>query len=213
MKLSKILALYNLPSLNPINRLFIKLRFFIAPFEAVLNQIPPGRVLDIGCGYGILANLIAELRPNTEVTGIDIDRKRIKIAQQTAIDRPNIRFKVIDVEKKLLQEKYDAVICFDLLHHIPYKNQIALVRQIRSLLTDKGVLIIKEIDTRPYYKYLWNYLHDKIVTKGGSLYFREAKNWVDVLQKQHFNAHINTRPKKGYLYPHVTIICQKNTGN
>ncbi|NOJ99196.1 3-demethylubiquinone-9 3-O-methyltransferase, partial [Corallococcus coralloides] len=56
------------------------------------------RVLDVGCGGGILADAMA--RRGAEVTGIDLATKSLKVAQLHALETgtPNIQYREVSVE-------------------------------------------------------------------------------------------------------------------
>ena len=47
---------------------------------------PPagGRVLDLGCGYGVIGLAIALARPGTRVTGIDVNERALLLAEENA---------------------------------------------------------------------------------------------------------------------------------
>ena len=85
---------------------------------ADLNQ---KRVLDVGCGGGILADSMA--RKGANVTGIDLASKSLRVAQLHALETgtPNIQYREISVEA-LAQEQpasFDVVTCMEMLEHVP----------------------------------------------------------------------------------------------
>lgn len=56
--------------------------------ETVPPMLPgppgPGRVLDLGCGYGVIGLAIAVLAPRAEVTGIDVNERALLLARDNA---------------------------------------------------------------------------------------------------------------------------------
>lgn len=75
-------------------------------------SIPPGaRVLEIGCGTG---DLLAALRPSLGV-GIDFSGEMVRLAQQR---HPELRFLTADADDFRLEEKFDAIICSDLINDV-----------------------------------------------------------------------------------------------
>jgi 16S rRNA (guanine1207-N2)-methyltransferase len=44
----------------------------------------PGRVLDLGCGYGVIGLAIAALVPDAEVTGVDVNERAVLLANENA---------------------------------------------------------------------------------------------------------------------------------
>jgi 2-polyprenyl-6-hydroxyphenyl methylase/3-demethylubiquinone-9 3-methyltransferase len=93
--LRRTLALYERSPRD--ERLFVRIRAALSDL-AVLERHAPreGTILDLGCGHGLVANLLALGSPARRVRGIDIDPKKIEAARRTVRDRANIRFDVAD---------------------------------------------------------------------------------------------------------------------
>jgi 2-polyprenyl-3-methyl-5-hydroxy-6-metoxy-1,4-benzoquinol methylase len=208
-KIKEVLRLY--PKLSIISRIFCYLRWQIAPFKDIIDLLPPkGNILDVGCGYGLLSNLIALEKPKCQIHGIDIDEKRIDIAKETSAERNNIHFQMMDIAKsKLPKSRYDVIIFFDVFHHVSFKAQEELLKQCVSLLSNKGKIIVKEIDKNPKYKYYWNMLHDKLVTLFSKLYFRSEHEWTDLFNEYEYTTISRQKSNKGILYPHVIFVLEK----
>lgn len=89
-----------------------------------INQLSPleGRkVLDVGCGGGILSDSMA--RKGAEVTGIDLASKALRVARLHALEAetPRIQYREISVEE-LANEcpgSFDTVTCMEMLEHVP----------------------------------------------------------------------------------------------
>jgi len=121
---------------------------------AVALDLPAGaRILDAACGSGWLSEYFARL--GYDVTGIDISPALIEISQ----DRiralpPNIdhetpircRFLVHDIELSPLEEKFDAIVCYDAMHHL--EDARSAIRHLAAMLPVGGVLFVLE-GTRP----------------------------------------------------------------
>ena len=102
---------------------------------ADLNQ---KRVLDVGCGGGILADSMA--RKGANVTGIDLASKSLRVAQLHALETgtPNIQYREIGVEA-LAQEQpasFDVVTCMEMLEHVPDPGSV--VRACAELVKPDG---------------------------------------------------------------------------
>ena len=89
-----------------------------------INQLSPleGRkVLDVGCGGGILSDSMA--RKGAEVTGIDLASKALRVARLHALEAetPHVQYREISVEE-LANEcpgSFDTVTCMEMLEHVP----------------------------------------------------------------------------------------------
>ena len=76
------------------------------------------KILDIGCGGGILAEELT--KKGAIVTGLDASKKTIKVAQNHAKEQKlNIKYlnKSLDGHAESCNEKYDVVICFELIEN------------------------------------------------------------------------------------------------
>ena len=52
--------------------------------ENVLNQSPKGKVLDMGCGYGLISLLLKHQNQDLDVTGVDVNERAIICANESA---------------------------------------------------------------------------------------------------------------------------------
>ncbi|HYH85217.1 MAG TPA: methyltransferase domain-containing protein [Pyrinomonadaceae bacterium] len=112
------------------------------------------RILDVGCGSGWLSEYFARL--GYDVTGIDISPDLVEIARERTRRVPygadhetplRCRFLVQDVEAAPLAEEFDAVVCYDSLHH--FEDERAVVRNLAAMTRMGGSLFILEGD-RPH---------------------------------------------------------------
>jgi len=104
-----------------------------------------GRVLELGCGIGRLSLGLA--RNGMDVVGIDISRKRIAIAKNYFISVKekevigNIDYVVADLNRIVFEEcQYDAVIVWDVLHHIPEIEH--LINEVMKSLKPGGNFLV-----------------------------------------------------------------------
>ncbi len=110
--------------------------------EHVLQNLhPTDTVLEVGCGTGSTALMIA--RGVAAVTATDISGAMIDIARsKLATDDPgNLRFLQADACEILDQAKFDAVMAFSLLHLVD--EPAAVLASIHTQLAHGGLLFIK----------------------------------------------------------------------
>jgi len=84
-------------------------------------QLAGKRVLDVGCGGGILAESMA-LR-GADVLGIDLSTKPLRVAQLHALeaDAASLRYREVSAEALAdeLPASFDVVTCMEMLEHVP----------------------------------------------------------------------------------------------
>jgi len=95
------------------------------------------RVLDIGCGGGLLSEAMAQA--GALVTGIDLAPATIEVAQLHALatnHKINYVRQSAEEHATLTTEPYDVVVCMEMLEHVPEPGSV--LRAIRSLLRPDG---------------------------------------------------------------------------
>jgi 2-polyprenyl-3-methyl-5-hydroxy-6-metoxy-1,4-benzoquinol methylase len=112
----------------------------------ILEQISPtDNLLDIGCGNGELARELARCGHAGAYTGLDVSSPLLE--QATPDQPPNFSFIQADLstndwDARLTGNRYDAILAFAVLHHLPgVELRRQILRKIRSLLTDRGRFI------------------------------------------------------------------------
>ena len=107
----------------------------------LLKDIKKGmKVLDLGCGNGLVAGQIMEA--GASYMGTDISEKLIKIAKNKfKVEIKKAKFIVADATKKLpLKNNYfDRIFCFAVLHHIPSDDlRVKLLSEVKRVLKKNG---------------------------------------------------------------------------
>jgi 2-polyprenyl-6-hydroxyphenyl methylase/3-demethylubiquinone-9 3-methyltransferase len=106
------------------------------------------RVLDIGCGGGILAEAIA--REGAEVTGIDQGERVIKIAKLHSLESQlDIDYQQINIENfiKKNKHKFDVITCLEMLEHVP--DPASVIKACSQILKPDGKLFLSTINRNP----------------------------------------------------------------
>lgn len=101
-----------LHKLNP-----VRLSFIVEKAQGLADK----KVVDIGCGGGILAESMAKL--NADVTGIDLAQDSLDVAKLHALESglKNVNYQNINAEAFAEQnsELFDVVTCMEMLEHVP----------------------------------------------------------------------------------------------
>lgn len=107
------------------------------------------RVLDVGCGGGILAESMA--RRGADVLGIDLADKSLKVAElhklETGVNNVNYRFVSAEQLAAEQQNTFDVVTCLEMLEHVPDPAQT--IQACADLCKPGGWLFFSTINRNP----------------------------------------------------------------
>lgn len=110
--------------------------------EAIqVTTLPGATVLDIMCGPGYLLGQLCKAYPSLRLTGVDIEEQYIDFGRRRY---PNVSFEVGDVCTWRSTDGFSTVVCTGALHHVPYGNQGAAIRNISRMVKPGGVVIISD---------------------------------------------------------------------
>lgn len=102
------------------------------------------RVLDVGCGGGLVSEPLARL--GASVTGIDPTVDSIAVARRHAEAMGlSIDYRTASVEQLQAQgECFDAVTCMEVIEHVP--DQPAFVKSLAALVSPGGLLVMSTLN-------------------------------------------------------------------
>jgi tRNA (uracil-5-)-methyltransferase TRM9 len=147
-----------LSHLLDLNRQFYQT--FALPFSATRSHLQPGvlrilehinpsaSLLDLGCGNGELAHQLAHRGHIGLYSGLDFSSALLE--QATNDQLPNFHFFQADLsssdwDTSLQDERYNAILAFAVLHHLPGEElRLQVLRKVRSLLSAGGRFIHSE---------------------------------------------------------------------
>jgi len=162
------------------------------------------RVLDVGCGGGILAEAMARL--GAAVTGIDLSEKPLKVAQLHLLES-GLAVDYLGISAEEMAEKnpdsFDVVTCMELLEHVPEPS--STVAACAKLVKPGGRAFFSTINRNPK-SYLFavigaEYLL-KLLPKGTHDYARFIK--PSELSRWCRDARLEPLELKGMTYNPVT---------
>lgn len=127
-----------LHTINPLRTNFI--------METLTVRNP--RILDVGCGGGILSEALA--KAGAQVTGLDLSEASIQVARQHAQAQGlNIDYRFESVEEIAQQHagSFDAVTCMEVLEHVPEPGKV--VAACAQALKPGGLAFFSTINRTP----------------------------------------------------------------
>ena len=114
-----------------------------------IASIAGKRVLDIGCGGGILADSMA--RKGADVLGVDLAEKALKVAQLHALeaDTRGVKYREVSAEALALEQpgSFDVVTCMEMLEHVPEPGSV--VQACADLVKPGGWVFFSTINRSP----------------------------------------------------------------
>ena len=110
------------------------------------TRLAAKRVVDIGCGGGILSDAMA--RRGADVLGIDLAGKALKVAQLHAMEAgtPSIEYREVAAEVLAAEQpaQFDIVTCMEMLEHVP--RPAAMTATLARALRPGGALFVSTIN-------------------------------------------------------------------
>ena len=114
-----------------------------------ISPLKGQRVLDVGCGGGILADAMA--RKGAEVLGIDLAEKSLKVAQLHALEAgtSQITYRLVAAEALAAEmpDQFDVVTCMEMLEHVP--DPASVVQACARLAKPGGWVFFSTINRNP----------------------------------------------------------------
>ena len=203
-------ALYP-PAETGVFGLMQRLRIRICPFDVILDHLPAkSRVLDIGCGGGLLLGLAHRLGGISTGLGVDLSTPAVACAQ-TMAQRENpaaLDFRILDVTKpQALPDSFDVVTMVDLIHHIPPARQRLLIQTAAAQVQPGGLFIFKDMSSTPFLCASWNRMHDLIMARQWIHYVTSAQV-VEWGQASGLEL-VEQGQRRLYLYHHFWLVFRR----
>jgi 1-acyl-sn-glycerol-3-phosphate acyltransferase len=158
-------------------------------YPDVCQKLPErGRIIDLGCGYGIMGHWAAITGPGREIIGVDADDKKIETALETVRYQPGLQFirtGILDFQA----EPAGAVLLLDVLHYWSYAQQAELARKARSLVTGDGILFFRDACMDSAEQVLPSERWSTAIglnKKYEGLFFRTRQNWIALFEASGF---------------------------
>ena len=106
------------------------------------------RVLDVGCGAGLLSEAMA--REGAQVTALDLAPELVEIARLHLLESGlEVDYRMQSVEEIAVEmpEAFDLVTCMEMLEHVPDPGSV--LRACAALLRPGGTLVVSTLNRTP----------------------------------------------------------------
>jgi SAM-dependent methyltransferase len=198
---------------DPIVRAYCWARFLVLRqrfLEEIGQYLPTaGPVLDIGCGFGLFSLYYAATAPGRLVRGLDVNARRIAMARRAAqrLGLDNVVYEHGDARNFKGDTEVAAAYMLDIVHHVPPATVPPLLGQLRRALAPGGLLLVKDVDTRPAPKRWFTWTLDRLMAPRTPVRYWSADELTAALERAGFGVRrhlmVDLLP-----YPHVLYICE-----
>ncbi len=195
-------------------------------FQHLLEQglIGSGaRVLDLGCGQGLLAALLLATEPLYQAKRWPADWARPPLAPKLIgielmpadVDRAQramgveAEFVLADIAQSPFPQS-DVVVILDVLHYLPFEDQKNVLQRLHVALQPHGRLLLRIGDADGGFGFRFSNWVDRVVTrcrghKLGRLHCRSLTDWVRLLRDSGFDVKVCPM-SQGTLFSNVLLI-------
>ncbi len=196
-------------------RLHVAVRALTCPFGPLLERFPAqGAALDVGCGHGLLINLLARdpARRGLRLCGIDHDPAKIERARRSA--PAGVEFSTQRLGE-LPERAFDAVSVVDVLYTVRRAVWDEILSGCFRVLRPGGRLILKEVVDRPRWKY-WAIMAQETfsvtlfgITKGDRPHFESPDDYCRAAAQTGFTL-LEAQPLRSSTWiSHYLVVAQK----
>ena len=98
------------------------------------------KILDVGCGTGVLVDFIREVNKLGEIYEVDCSQKMLNMSRAKNYNDSHIMYLKLDIENGISDEKFDIIILYNSLAYL--KNKIETLECLARNNLNKGGRIV-----------------------------------------------------------------------
>jgi uncharacterized protein (DUF2062 family) len=199
-----------------------KLRHDPVYFDLLRNGVLPedGRILDLGCGRGILLALLHTARirdrvdpgvPGPELVGLDQRARWIAQGREALGEAARLEVAELDGYGPLPPSR--AIVLLDVLHYMPRSSQEDLLDRVAAALEPGGVLVVREADTSLGWRHVLTAFAERLCALGRGhwsqrFHYRSGAAWSEALATRGLDT--SHRPmREGTPYSNALLVGRK----
>lgn len=201
-------------------RMHVRGRWASCPIPAVAAEVPTvGRVLEVGCGHGLVSAYLALGSAERQVTGSDIDGHKIELARRAAAAAPDGGRATYEhrPDGTIPDGPWDAIVVVDVLYLLPAAAEAELLDACVAQLAPGGVVVLKEADVVPRWKHRLATAQELLATRvlritaGSTVVFTPIAQLANSLTARGLDA-VTRRVDRGYVHPHALVVARRPQG-
>lgn len=167
------------------------------------------RILDVGCGDGVITKRLRTAFPDIQVIAVDLDEVRLRRATEYC---PRVAFCQSTVETlPFADDAFQLVLCHHVVEHVP--NDVGLLEECGRVLSPTGLFILGLPHEGGVIGRILRTLHRRMYAAGEHVNFYTIATMRRLLTDAGFND--ITYAKFGFLFPqayvHVALVWNKLT--
>ncbi len=133
---------------GPVLEWYLRVKISLEKNYRFYDELLPkqGKIVDVGCGYGFLSNMLSYTGEQREIIGWDYDSEKIAVAKEVASYSNRVSF----AEKDIVKEEFEAADVFvfnDVLHYFSEERQLTVLKKAYENLNNGGSIVIRDADT------------------------------------------------------------------
>jgi 2-polyprenyl-6-hydroxyphenyl methylase/3-demethylubiquinone-9 3-methyltransferase len=200
-------------------RLFVRGRLASAPLAALAARAEGSRLLDVGCGHGVLVALLAAGAPGRRVVGIDPDERKIAWARASVGRLPNVELRACTIEALAAERpaEFDTVLVADVLYLLAADAWPPFLRAAHALLRPGGRLVLKEAEDDGSWRVKKALLQEQLMVRllrrthsSGAVGFAPRAVLESAVRDAGFMIEEVMPLARGYSTPHLLIVGRRD---